>query len=165
MRSNTLLNLKVDDVNINEGTIALNTTKAHKTIILHLDSKAKIELKQYINKYRADEDDEYLFISDYNEQLTRQGLSKAIANYNKRRGVEKTSIHLFRHTFAKNWITSGGDIITLAKVLTHSELEMVKRYSNLYDTDLKDKMKEHSTLSQMKTKSGKTMRTTRGGKE
>ena len=91
--------------------------------------------------------------------MTRSGLTSAIRNYNLRRGVNKTSIHLFRHTFAKNWITSGGDLITLSKVLTHSELEMVKRYSNLYAYDVKEEMEQHSALSKLRTKSGATLTT------
>lgn len=53
---------------------------------------------------------------------------------------------------------SGGDIITLAQVLTHSELDMVKRYANLYNTDIKSAIMEHSSIAQMKTKSGKTIK-------
>lgn len=165
MRSNTLINLKIEDFNYHEGTITLNTTKAHKTTILHLDSKARLEIKRFIDRWRNDtEEDVYLFASDKNDKISRQGLLQSIARYNKDRGVDKTSIHLFRHTFAKNWITSGGDIITLAKVLTHSELEMVKRYSNIYDTDIKNELIEHSTLSQVKARGGKTLKTSRGGK-
>ena len=90
--------------------------------------------------------------------MSRSTLTKSVRVYNNKRNVEKTSIHLLRHTFAKKWITSGGDIITLAKVLTHSELEMVKRYSNLYGGDIKKEMEQHSAISQMKVKSGKTLK-------
>ena len=72
----------------------------------------------------------------------------------------ESSLHLLRHTFAKNWITSGGDIISLAKVLTHSELDMVKRYSNLYGEDVKEEIEQHSTLSQIRQTSGKTLKST-----
>ena len=57
------------------------------------------------------------------------------------------------------WITDGGDLISLAQVLTHSELDMVKRYANLYGTDIKDKIMEHSPLSQLRTNSGETLQT------
>lgn len=161
-RVNTLLNIKIGDVDLDEGYILFNTTKAHKIVRLGLEKKMKIILSEFIGLWRTggdlDEDD-YLFANEYDEQLTRGGLSSAIARYNQRRGVSKTSIHLFRHTYAKNWITSGGDIITLAKVLTHSELEMVKRYANLYDYDVKGAMEEHSTLSKLRTKSGATLST------
>ena len=124
-------------------------------------------LAEFISKWRTGGDlteDDYLFANEYDEQLTRGGLYHAIRNYNLRRGVQKTSIHLFRHCFAKNWITSGGDIITLAKVLTHSDLEMVKRYANLYAYDVKSAMEEHSTLSKLRTKSGETLTTKHRGK-
>ena len=35
---------------------------------------------------------------------------------------------------------------------------MVKRYANLYGNDVKKEIEEHSTISQMKTKSGKTLK-------
>ena len=161
-RENTIINIKIGDVDLEEGYIIFNTTKAHKVVRLGLEKKMRNILEEFINYWRSggdlDEDD-YLFANEYDEQLTRGGLCSAISSYNKRRGVTKTSIHLFRHCFAKNWIMSGGDIITLAKVLTHSELQMVRRYSNLYDPDVKSAMEEHSTLSKLRTKSGATLTT------
>lgn len=161
-RSNTILNLKIEDVDLDEGYIIFNTTKAHKVVRIGLERKAKIALAEYIGYWRTGGDIEpsdYLFCNNYGEQLTRSGLTTAIVRYNKRRGVEKTSLHLFRHTFAKNWITSGGDIISLAQVLTHSELDMVKKYANLYGHDVKNEIEQHSMLAQMRTNSGATMTT------
>lgn len=167
-RANTIINIKIGDVDLEEGYVFFNTTKAHKVVRIQLTKKLKGVLSEFITYWRTggdlDEDD-YLFANEYDEQLTRGGLSNAIANYNKRRGVEKTSIHLFRHCFAKNWITSGGDIIRLAKILTHSELEMVKRYANLYDNDMENAVEEHSTLSKLRTKSGETITTKHKNKQ
>lgn len=162
VRTNTILNLRIEDVNLDEGKIAFNTTKAHKVVIVPLEKKALIALREYIGYWRTGGDTEptdYLFCNIYGEQLSRSGLSKAIATYNKEHNVEKTSIHLFRHTFAKDWITSGGDIISLARVLTHSELDMVKRYANLYDFDVKNEIEQHSSLAKLRTHSGQTIGT------
>ena len=165
-RSETLLNIKINDVDLEDGYINFNTTKSNKVVRIGLERKIKLQLREYINRWRLLDRDgynipptDYLFCNTYGEQLTRGGLCKAIKEYNKKRGVEKTSIHLMRHTYAKNWITSGGDIISLAKVLTHSELDMVKKYSNLYGEDVKAEIEQHSTLSQMRTRSGKTIKT------
>ena len=168
-RCNTILNIQIKDVELDEGYITFNTTKAHKVVRLGLERKMRRDLTTYISRWRqyrffdngeeeAIPSTDYLFCNAFGEQLTRGGLTKAIANYNNRRGVEKTSIHLLRHTFAKNWITSGGDIISLAKVLTHTELDMVKRYSNLYGEDVKEEIEQHSTLSQLRQTSGKTLK-------
>lgn len=165
-RSQTIRSLRIADVDLVDGYINYNTTKAHKVVRLGLERKVRTDLTEYIAQYRSFDArgeeisaDAYLFCNQYGEELTRHGLIKAIAHYNKSRGVEKTSIHLLRHTFAKNWITSGGDIISLARVLTHSELEMVKRYANLYADDVKEEIEQHSTISQLRRSSGKTLRT------
>lgn len=165
-RANTIINLAICDVELEDGYITFNTTKAHKVVRVGLEKKIRKDLKEYIARWRLIDGDgepidktDYLFCNTYGEQLTRSGLSKAIVKYNRARGVEKTSIHLFRHTFAKNWITSGGDIISLAKVLTHTELDMVKRYSNLYGEDVKKEIEQHSTLSQLRQRSGSTLKT------
>lgn len=161
-RSNTILNIRLCDIELEEGYINFNTTKAHKVVRLGLERKVKRDLIEWIAYYRNDEDTkptDFLFCNDFGEQLSRSQLDKTVANYNQKRGVEKTSIHLLRHTFAKNWITSGGDIISLARVLTHSDLEMVKRYSNLYGGDIKKEIEEHSIIANMKRKSGQSLRT------
>ena len=124
---------------------------------------AKI-LKEYITLYRNLEEDsdllgtDPLFCNRFGERLTGDGLINAISKYNKNRGVTKTSIHLFRHTFAKDWILRGGDLFSLQKMLGHSSLDMVKNYANLYSRDIKDKAEEFSFLSNTKRTSGETIK-------
>ena len=170
IRTSNILNLKIKDVNLEDGYIYLTKTKTGVVTSLPLEHKAKAALKEYIDYWRNvnegdTEPDDYLFCNCYGEPLTRGGLSCAIADYNKRHGVEKTSIHLFRHTFAKDWITGGGDLISLSSMLTHKELDMVKHYSNLYPVDLKDKVEQFSSAAQLRQRSGKTLTTQKKEKE
>lgn len=160
-RRRTIQNIKICDLEAEEGFINFNTTKTNKVVRLGLERKTKRDLIEWLHYWRLNkgaEPTDYLFCNEYGAQLSCQSISDSIAKYNKAHGVEKTSVHLFRHTFAKMWITSGGDIISLARVLTHSELEMVKRYSNLYGSDIKKEIEEHSVISQMTTRSGKTLK-------
>lgn len=160
-RSNTILNIRLCDVELDEGYITFNKLKNHGIVRLGLERKVKRDLMEWMEFWRygkGAEETDFLFCNEYGEQLSRDGLAKTVAKYNRSRGVEKTSLHLLRHTYAKKWITSGGDIISLARVLTHSELEMVKRYANLYGEDVKKEIEQHSAISQMKTKSGKTLK-------
>ena len=162
-RIQTVLNLKVKDIDFEEGYININTQKSGRTSRLGLTKKLSRILAEYIRDYRCDEDgepdyDEYLFCNRFGEKLSDGGIKKAIAEYNLSRGVSKTSIHLFRHTFARLWITSGGDIVSLKQALGHSSLKMVQRYANLYASDVKDKMEMYSALSQQRTSSGSTIK-------
>lgn len=170
IRTSNILNMRIQDVNLEEGFIYLPKTKTGVVTTLPLERNAWLALKEYISNWRnVDEGDtepeDYLFCNCYGEPLTRGGLTCAIADYNKRHGVEKTSIHLFRHTFAKDWITRGGDLISLSAMLTHKELDMVKHYSNLYPVDLKDKVEQFSSSAQLRQRSGKTLTTKKREKE
>ena len=92
--------------------------------------------------------------------MTENALKLAIRKYNINRGVQKTSIHLFRHTFAKKYlIDCGGDAFTLQRILGHSTLEMTRQYCNLYNIDLSRDYDLHSPLQKLSPQNKKiTMR-------
>ena len=92
-------------------------------------------LKEYIEISRLEEQD-YLFPEYEGGQLQPRSAECAIAEYNRKRGVEKTSIHLFRHTFAKHYIMNGGNAFKLQQLLNHKTIDMTMRYVNLYSQDL-----------------------------
>ena len=59
-------------------------------------------------------------------------------------GIKKTqgqSTHILRHTFASHFIANGGNILTLQKILGHSDLKMTMRYAHLAPNHLKDVLK------------------------
>lgn len=49
-----------------------------------------------------------------------------------------------RHTGAKRFILSGGDVFTLQKLLGHGSLAMVRRYVELAATDVRAQHERHS---------------------
>lgn len=150
-RLNTILNLKVADIDLNNGMVVLNTPK-NRSVQFNPISKQLIKvLTEYIRLYKIEKDD-YLFVNELGQQMTRNSLQHSIARYNKKRGVEKTSIHAFRHTFAKHYITSGGDAFKLQRLLGHSTLDVTLNYVNLYSEDLKEGFDKHSILNNFSEK-------------
>ena len=82
--------------------------------------------------------------------------------YHKKRGVEKTSAHAYRHTFAKLWILNGGDIFRLQKILGHSSIEMVRNYVEMFSEDLKKDFAVYNPLDNfLKEKGGEAIRMTK----
>lgn len=69
--------------------------------------------------------------------------------------MEKTSIHLYRHTFAKKWILAGGDIFRLQKILGHSSLDVVKEYVEMFTNDLQKDFDKFNALEQIHRKGEK----------
>ena len=162
-RLSSIVALNIEDVDFENGYINVNTQKNKKPVTIPLVSQIKRVLKEYVNLYRNPmEDDVFssdpLFCNRFGERLTTDGLKNAICKYNTKRGVDKTSIHLFRHTFAKDWIIRGGDLFSLQKMLGHSSLDMVKNYANLYSQDIKSKAEEFSFLSNTRRTSGQTIK-------
>ena len=157
-RVSSICDLNIGNVDLDDGYITVNRQKNKKPTRLPLNPKITRILKIYIEKYRTEVDGvkigqkEPLFPNMFNERMTENGMKKAIASYNKHRGIEKTSIHLFRHTFAKQWILDGGDAFTLQRMLGQSSLKMVQRYLNLYSSDIKEQANKHSAIMNTKTK-------------
>jgi len=135
-RVGTIVNIKIEDVDLHSGTIVLKKLKGRKQYVIPLSRSLAQILQEYMN-YRKGEPSDYLFCTAYGQQTTVDVIESQIARYNRKRGVEKTSLHMFRHTFAKQWILNGGDIFRLQKLLGHSSLEMVRKYVNMFADDLR----------------------------
>jgi integrase/recombinase XerD len=134
-RARTIVNIKISDVNFDENTIHLRAMKNRHQQIIPLSPALKEVLEEYLSAWKWSFDD-YLFPSSSGGQLATTSFQQAIRKYNAERGVSKTSIHLFRHTFAKNFILAGGGLVQLQMLMGHSTLEMTRHYVNLYGADL-----------------------------
>lgn len=102
-RRSTVCNIKISDLDLDNGIVLLRRTKNRKQQIFPLSHTLILILATYL-KYRKGKEEDYLFCNSYGKQLTPAGLDNAIRDYNKSRGISKTSMHLYRHAFAKNWI-------------------------------------------------------------
>lgn len=135
-RMNSVLNIKIKDLDLNEGVIRLNKVKNRHATILPLSSDLIKILSEYM-RYRRGCENDYLFCTDHEEQLTSYGLTSAIKRFNHSRGVKKTSIHLFRNTYAKLYLMNGGDAFRLQKLMCHADIATTKEYLNLSVEDLR----------------------------
>lgn len=134
-RISSALNLKIRDIDFDSSNIIIRKTKNRHQMIIPISSTLESVLKEYL-KVRNGKDDDYVFCNAYGGQGELRSYQQAVADYNIKRNVYKTSCHLFRHTFAKNWLLNGGDIFRLQKILGHSDLTVVKEYVNLFTNDL-----------------------------
>ncbi len=62
--------------------------------------------------------------------LTENSIELILSRLGQRSGVAHLHIHLLRHTFATNYLISGGDPFSLQQILGHSTLETTRRYVN-----------------------------------
>ena len=152
-RAATVRAIKIRDVDLDGGMVFYRHTKNRKAQVIPLCSAMVAILREYL-RHRGGKAADYLFCTETGSQLTENGLRQSIARYNTRRGVQKTSIHLFRHTFARKYlIDCGGDAFTLQKLLGHSTLAMTKHYCAIFDADLTKNYDNVSPLAQLKSNS------------
>lgn len=152
-RAATVSAIQIRDVDLDGGVVFYRHTKNRKTQVIPLCSAMVSILREYL-RHRGGEAADFLFCTETGSQLTENGLRQSIARYNTQRGVQKTSIHLFRHTIARKYlIDCGGDAFTLQKLLGHSTLAMTKHYCAIFDADLTKNYDNFSPLAQMKSNS------------
>lgn len=151
-RLRSLVNVKIEDVDFDMGMLYLRKTKNRRSQALPISRELEKNIKEYLT-YRGGEPDDYLFCTEFGEKMTKHGMRTAIRRYNRKRGVDKTSVHLFRHTFAKIAVMNGIDPLRLQKILGHSTLDMTRKYVNLYADDLKEGFDQYNPLDNLSGKS------------
>jgi len=148
-RLDTVSNLKIQDINFENHEIALKKVKRKKAYTIPISSTLEKTLIEYL-RVRKGQPDDYLFCNQFGERLQKESVKTAIRRYNNERGVARTSIHLFRHTFAKNWILNRGDPFRLKSILGHSTMAMVNEYVNMFGKDLHRDFDMFNPLESMK---------------
>ena len=148
-RAGTIRNIQNRDVSLSDKRVIYRHTKTGKLQSVPLCSQMAKILSEYMS-IRGGAPEDYLFCTVYGEMMSENALSCAIKKYNHKRGVSRTSIHLFRHTFARKFLADcGGDALILQKLLGHSTLAMTKHYCAIYDTDISDNFDSFSPLAQL----------------
>lgn len=148
LRLNSFVNVKVKDIDFDNEVVFVNMTKNRKPLIIPLNNIIIKILKEYLRIRKPDTENDFLFCNDFGIQLNKATINGSLNSYNRKRGVTKTGIHRYRHTFAKKWIMNGGNVVTLQKILGHSNLQITENYINLLVQDLKVEMNKYNPLEQ-----------------
>ena len=150
-RLSTVLNIKVCDLDLKNAKVKLVWNKDKRQKYMPLSTALVKVLTEYIDLSDLKEQD-YLFPEYEGKQLQRRSAEDAMADYNHSRGVERQGIHLWRHTFARNYIVNGGNPVKLQKLLNHKTIEQTMKYVNLYSTDFAEDLDLFNPLDNFKRK-------------
>lgn len=145
-RTETVRNIKVDDINFKSKEITLTTTKNNKAQIIPLTPALERDIKYYMDQWDLRE---YLFPDKNGEQASYNALRIGFMRFCESRGLDQHNLHGLRHSFARSWAESDGNVFKLQTALGHSSITMTKRYVRLYGTDMRDSYQEHSTLEKL----------------
>lgn len=140
--------VKIDlmDVHLKEGQIRIHG-KGAKQRLVPFQSKFRRVLQRYLEA-RGTAESDALFVTVDGTRISKRYVQELIQNYGEMAHIRdvRVSPHSFRHTMAKYYILAGGDIFSLQKILGHSTLDMVRRYVELFSTDVQMQHRKFSFL-------------------
>jgi len=154
IRIQEALNICKED--IKEGFIKV-TGKGNKERVVPIGQACRNALNEYLLAVEDISPDKPIFVSTYDNQLTRDRARRRLRLYSDKAGITgiRVSPHTFRHTFAKFYLLNGGDMFTLQKMLGHESLEMVRRYVEMLSGDVKEQHRKYSPLDSLVKKKRK----------
>jgi integrase len=144
LRLGELLGLRAEDIlEPRKGEFALKVRgKGAKDRMVPLAPALYRRLRRYLAGRQAEGRDR-VFVSlrkgadGRHPPVTASGAEQAVRLMARAAGIEKRVYpHLLRHSFATEWLRRGGNIISLQRVLGHSDLSMISGvYSHLRTSD------------------------------
>ncbi len=158
IRQRSLMFIQIKDVDFDNNVIYVNVTKNRKPLIVPINRTMANILNEYLRYRQHKSNEDYLFCNVFGMQLLKSTCYHMLYEYNKRRGVETTGIHRYRHTFAKQWILNGGNVVSLSQILGHSSLTITQNYVNLLVSDVAKQVEEINLLDKFAMKQSIKMR-------
>jgi integrase/recombinase XerD len=151
VRRNSLINIKIEDVDIKQRQIQIAQSKNKNVYMVAITQKTADILQKYLTiraPYMGDvSEHEKLFCDEYQRPLTLNGISTIMRKYVESRGVKNRGIHSFRHSCATMMKQNGASIAEIAQQTGHKDLRQVDGYVHAVTSLPQDKISRLSPLS------------------
>jgi integrase/recombinase XerD len=133
--------LTLNDVDISGGVVRVNAGKGDKDRVVPCGVAALDWVKEYVVKVRGrftkrtKKATQALWVNHMGGKLSNQLIGRMVREYGEEAGLE-VSPHILRHTFATQLVKNGAPIEVVAKMLGHSDLKTVHKYTRVAGVDL-----------------------------
>jgi site-specific recombinase XerD len=139
--------LSIDLADVEAGTIQLRHTKGKRPREVYLSTRTRKALRGYL-RMRSDHNPA-LWVTKDADRLTYDGLRAILTRRVKLAGITVPSPHDFRRAMAINYLRNGGDIFTLALILGHKSLTVLRRYLALTERDTREAHARYSPVDRL----------------
>ncbi len=136
IRRTELANLHQSDLDRTRGTLHVRLGKGRKDRFVPVGERALAWVSKYEREARPkllhDPGERRLFLNQYGQPLSPDGLSWRVRDYFKQAGIAKRgACHLFRHTMATAMLDNGADIRHVQEILGHGQITSTQRYTHV----------------------------------
>ena len=142
--------LSIDLADIDSvGAVLLKHTKGKRPRYVYLSQKTRRAVRAYVRMRR--DTSPALWTTKHGERLTYDGLRAILTRRSKLAGLTAVpSPHDFRRAMALTFLRSGGDIFSLARLLGHNGINILKRYLAQTDNDAQQAHANYSPVERLK---------------
>ncbi len=143
IRREELTNIKLEDVNLQDGKILIHG-KGNKQRTVYLNDKLLPIISEYIMRYRhllkPASTSKYLFPSAQTEKMCTRSVNDVVNTMFDKAGIKEKGIsaHILRKRFATSAFNATGDIATVSKMLGHSSPTVTMRYVAIGETSMRN---------------------------
>ncbi len=147
VRVSELINLRIAQVNLNQGVLRI-IGKGDRERLIPLGDEAQDWLREFIGGPRLEilleRQTEFLFPTRRGDRMTRQAFWHIIKRYAKKAGVnKKLSPHTVRHAFATHLLNNGADLRVVQLLLGHSDVSTTQIYTHVARERMKELHSRH----------------------
>jgi integrase len=137
LRPVEISNIRLEDINLENGTINILSAKHGKPRIVKIKSSTLAMLKEYIQKHNFD--NRRLFPDSGIISNTFCRLRTSLAKKLKNPNLKKIRLYDFRHYFATNLYYETKDLLLTKEMLGHRNINNTMIYTHLIKLDNEDK--------------------------
>ena len=147
VRVSELINLKVTQINLNQGVLRI-VGKGDRERLIPMGDEVQDWLREFIAGPRVEilleRQTEYLFPTRRGDRMTRQAFWHIIKRYAKKANVsKKLSPHTLRHAFATHLLNNGADLRVVQLLLGHSDVSTTQIYTHVARERMKELHSRH----------------------
>ena len=129
IKASELINIKLKDIIFYASIIHIN---GNGDRVVPIGSIALKAINNYIENFRnkkIDDSNEFLFINNNGEPLTRQGIWKILKYYEKKLDIGKElSPQILRNSFAVHLLNNGADVASVQELLGQKNITAMQNY-------------------------------------
>lgn len=130
LRQTEILELKFDNVDLEEGVIVVKQSKTLESKAIPMTDRVYEVLKRRLSGKTVGIN-KYVFATSKGTRILNSNLQREFRKALKKAGIKDFRFHDLRHTFASRLVQQGVDIYTVAKLLGHKDISTTQRYSHL----------------------------------
>lgn len=131
LRVSELCNLKVKDVDFSSHTLKV-LGKGNKTRIVPLGEKSEVILKNYLQQFPSDNQNDFLIRNKFNRKINPRFVHRIVTkNLSQVSDVKKRSPHTLRHSAATHMLDNGADLRVVKEILGHENLSTTQIYTQV----------------------------------